>query len=71
MSQCFVITLIDFDQKFRQITKFAVFLFKNVSIDNSGSCKESRDLKKINKDTKKGTTIWTLAKLDLETYQKW
>ena len=51
--------------------KFAILLLRKVGVDNAGSCKESRDLKKINKDTKKGTTIWTLAKLDLETYQKW
>ena len=58
MGKCFIITLIHFDQKLRQITKIAVFLFKNVSTDNAGSCKESRDLKKKNKDFKRGTPIW-------------
>ena len=37
--------------------KFAILLLRKVGVDNAGSCKESRDLKKINKDTKKGTTI--------------
>ena len=57
MSKCFVITLIKFDQKLRQIAKFAVFLFRNVFTDNAGSCKESRDPKKINIDFKIGGGI--------------
>ena len=66
MGKCFIITLIDFDQKFRQITKFAIFLFKTVSTDNSASCKESRDLKKINIDFKRGTRIWRDATFNLK-----
>ena len=55
MSKCSVFTLIDFDQKFREIAKFAVFLFTNIYTDNAGSCKESRDPKKINIDLKIGS----------------
>ena len=61
MGKCFIIRLIHFDHKLREIAKFAVFLFKNVSTCNAGSCKESRDLKKINIDFIIGTRIWQIA----------
>ena len=61
MSKCFDITLLDFNQKFRQIAKYDEFLFEIVFTSNTGSCKESRDPKKINIDFIKGTRIWQKA----------
>ena len=67
MGKCFIIKLIYFDQKLRESAKFEVFLLKNGSTYNAGSCKESRDLKKINIDFKKGTSIWRKATHNFES----